>query len=219
MLCANQGAGKSHLIKYLVYMNRHAFDIPLIFSNTGFIDSNFDYIDHRLVHLEYDPYILEEYKRIFREHIEARTKNPSLKQLTGLVIFDDCITGPQWNDPELKSLITQVRHFNVVVILSTQYPKAVPPIFRSNTWGSFMFYMPTESSIKGLYENYGQMFENYKSWKTWYLTATTPKYHFVYCDVMCDSRDLNDRYKVMICPPKIPDFKLSTKYLPEISPS
>ena len=202
MICGLQGGGKSHLIKYLMYENQDKFDVGIVFSNTAFVDSNFDYVDKRFQHLEYNAKVLKSFKDIFQKQIEAK------KPLRGFVIFDDCLEGPQWKCKELKSLITQVRHYNITVIISTQYPKAIPPLFRTNTWRAFMFFMGAEDAIKALWQNYGQMLGSYAEFKAEYIAATAEKHRFLTYDAKNGGTDVPSRYAVFHAPPEIPAFKV-----------
>ena len=169
MICGLQGGGKSHLIKYIMYQNRDKFDCGIVFTNTGFVDGNFDYVDKKFVHLEYSAAVLKNLKDIFKKRIEAK------RPLCGYVIFDDCLEGNPWKEKELRSLITQVRHYNITVIISTQHPTAIPPIFRTNTWQAFMFFMGTEDAMKALHKNYGQMIGTFADFKRDYATAEKHK--------------------------------------------
>lgn len=205
MVCGLQGGGKSHLIKYIMYRNRSKFDLGIVFTNTGFVDGNFDYIDKRFVHLEYSAGALANMKKIFQKRIEDK------KPLCGFVIFDDCLEGSQWKEKELRSLITQVRHYNITVIISTQHPTAIPPLFRTNTFQAFMFFMGSEDAMKSLWRNYGQMFGSYAEFKESYTAATGNKHQFLGYNAQNGGVSIDSRYKVMICPKDIPEFRIGAK--------
>jgi hypothetical protein len=200
LVCGLQGGGKSHLLRYIVCKNKKKFDVALVFSNTGFVDGNFDYVDRRFVHHEYSEDILRNFKDIFQKQIEAG-KHPS-----GLIVFDDCISGKQWRSPELVSLVTQVRHYGVTVLLSTQYPKAIPPLFHTNSFKTFMFFLGSKSAIQALYEYYGQLIGSFEEWKAFYTNATTPKYHCLVYDARNGSQERASRYQVVMAPKDIPRF-------------
>lgn len=202
VICGLQGGGKSHLIRYMMSEMRDKFDCGVVFSNTGFSEGNFEYVDKRFVHLEYQPQVLKNLKDIFRKRIEAG------RPLSGFVIFDDCLEGGQWKEPELRSLITQVRHYNITIIISTQYPKAIPPLFRTNTWQAFMFAMPTEDAMKAMWSNFGQMFGSYPEFKQFLLQATSTRHQFIAYNAREGPPDPRGRYQVMIAPKNIPKFTL-----------
>ena len=207
MICGLQGGGKSHLLKYIMSENQDKFDVGIIFTNTAFVDGNFDYVDKRFVHLEYNSKILANFKEIFKQQIEK--KRPKC----GFVVFDDCLEGPQWKDAELRSLVTQVRHYNITVLISTQHPTAIPPIFRTNTWAAFMFFMGTEDAMKALHKNYGQMLGTFNDFKDTFTAATAEKHQFLAYDARNGGQNPESRYKVMIAPKDIPKFMVGDKLL------
>ena len=64
LINAPQGSGKSHLIRYIMYMNRKKFDYGIVFTNTLFEDDSFDYVNKKYVHPEYDPNALTSLMKI-----------------------------------------------------------------------------------------------------------------------------------------------------------
>lgn len=200
MICGLQGGGKSHLIRYMMRECRDRFDFGIVFSNTGFVEGNFDYISRPFVHLQYSSGVLHNFKKLLEGQIEAG------KPRRAFVIFDDCITGPQWKCPELVSLVTQVRHYGVTIFISTQYPKAITPLVRTNTWLAIMFAFSTEDSLKALWSNYGQHYGSYQEFKQYFLAATGKRHQFVVYNAREGGDDSRDRYRVMICPKTIPEF-------------
>ncbi len=202
MICGLQGGGKSHLIRYIMYQNRARFDCGIVFTNTGFVDGNFDYVDKRFVHLQYNEQVLKNLKEIFKKQIESG-KHPR-----GYVIFDDCISGKQWRSPELISLVTQVRHYNITVIISTQYPKAILPMYHANTFKVLMFHMASKAAMMALYEAYGQMLGTFEEFKAFYIAATSPKYQFLVYDARNGGATIESRYLVAKAPQTIPKFSV-----------
>lgn len=202
MLYGLQGGGKSHMIRYIAYDNRKKFDCVLAFSNTGFVDGNLDFIDPRFVHREYNEAALQKFKNKFEAAI-AEGKKPC-----GLVIFDDCVTGKQWRSPVLTSLITQVRHYNITVVISTQWPKAILPVYRDNAFKVFMFHMSGKLAINALYENHGQMLDTFEMWKKFFIEATSEKYMALVYDPRNGGRTLDERYECITAPRDIPKFTL-----------
>ncbi len=199
MICGLQGTGKSHLIKYLICKNREKFDVGLVFSSTGNYEGNFDYIDKRFVHRGYNEAKLRALMKILDE------KNKVEKNLLSFVIFDDCLDSKQWRSPTLIELATTLRHRNIFLIISTQYPKAIPPVFRTNTFQAAMFHMDGEPAIRGLYEAYGQMM-SFDDFKRLYIYYTSEPYHFIVYNLVNSGRTIPERYKQVSLPKEIPKF-------------
>lgn len=205
VICGLQGGGKSWLIKYMMACVGDTFDVVLVFSNTAFAEGNFDYIaDPDYVHREYKEDVLRGMMDIFEEQITAG------RPLKGCVIFDDCITGKQWMSEALVSLVTQVRHYNITLILSTQYPKYIRPIFHTNAFRVFMFNMGSLIALKALWEAYGQLF-SFDEFKAYFMEATGPKHQFLSYDMKNGATSIEGRYRVLLCPAEIPKFKVGVK--------
>ncbi len=201
LIVGAQGLGKSHLIRYLMNKMRKKFDYGLVFTNTFFDDNPFDYIDAEYVHPEYDEDKLQNLMDIQAKLIEKGVKK------NAFVIFDDCIDDPnQFNSPVLKRLCTQLRHYNITVIFSTQYCNALPSRMRTNAMSVFMFYTDTKNNLEALYNSFGQSFETYNDFKS-FLLSHTGNYKFIYFNKM-KSNNQKDNYIVMKCPPKINKFKI-----------
>lgn len=201
IIIASQGSGKSHLIKYLMYKLRKNFDYGLVFSNTFFDDDPFPYIeDKTLIHPEYNEEVLENLMKI-----QAKVG----KRKSAYVIFDDCIDDPEeFKSPVLKKLSTQLRHYNITIIFTTQYCNALPPRMRSNAMNIFMFHTDNKNSLEALYNSFGQAFESYNEFKKYIMDKTSVKYNFIYYNKMLNDNSLENNYKVYRCPAKIPSFKI-----------
>lgn len=200
-----QGGGKSHLIKYIMYRNRNQFDFGIVFSNTGFASGNFNYLNKRFVHLQYDEAVLANFKKLIEEQIK-KGKKPCT-----FVVFDDCLDRKNWYSQELISLATQVRHYNTLVIISTQYPQQIMPIFRENSFHTYMFHMNSKCAIRALFDSFGQMFDSYDDFKTYFLKATGERHQFLAYNARNGGTTIDDRYEVLVAPEKIPDFHIKFK--------
>ncbi len=203
MICGMQGGGKSHLIRYIMREQRERFHIGLVFTNTGFSSANFDYINKDFIHPEYDEEVLIQFKKLF-EGLIKKGKKPS-----GFIIFDDCLAGKQWNSVPLKNLVTQLRHYNILMIISTQYPQAIPPIFRTNAFQVIMFHMSGRRALQELYDSYGQMAaDSFEEFKRFFIQRTSAKYQFIIFQPLSGERDTDARYKTLMVPREIPKFTI-----------
>ena len=196
-----QGSGKSNLIKYLMSKNKDEFCYGLVFTNTSFDtsdQSSFDYISKRFVHSEYNEDILEGLMNIQAGLI----KQGIIKE--SFVIFDDCLDADVFNSRCFKRLSTQLRHYHITVILSTQYPHCIPPRTRSNCMSTVIFYTDTEVALKALHSSYGQKysFQEFRS----YVMNSTGNYNFIYYNKK--EKDNTKQYQVMKAPTTIKPFKV-----------
>jgi len=194
IISAPCGSGKSHLLRYLMYTLRNEFAYGLAFSNTGFIDSNLDYLPKRYVHAEYSARALKHYLRGQRRELRTRGSMP-----LGFVILDDCMYDKWINCKYFKRLCTQYRHYNTLVVISVQHLHRVPPDIRNQCMYCCMFRADNHRTLEALYQNFGMNFADLREFSR-YLTSNTGDYKFVFCDRGRGS------YSVMRAPGKIPEF-------------
>jgi len=187
-----------------MYKLRHTFDFGVIFCNTCFEPGSFEFMsDTDFIHDEYDEQVLSDLMNIQAEAI-ANGQNTH-----AFVIFDDAIDGEkQWNSSYLKKLCTQLRHYNITVIISTQHINAIPPRYRSNAMNIFMFGGGGRMQLESLFQSYGQQFDRYNDFKD-YVIENTGDYRFIYHNRYEKSLpNPKDNFHVMKCPNKIPRFKI-----------
>lgn len=200
-----QGIGKSTLIRFLMYKWRKKFDYGVVFCNTFFDKNNdsFDYMPPEFVHSEYNEAILENLMNIQAKLIEKGIKK------NAVVIFDDCLDDPnEFKSVALKKLSTQLRHYNITLIFSTQYSNAIPSRMRANTMNVFIFHTDNKNSLEALYNSYGQQFESYNEFKNYMLTKTG-NYKFIFFNKMkSNGKSIEDNFRIYRAPVKIPHFKI-----------
>lgn len=197
ILNGSQGAGKSHCIKYIMYQLRHTFKYGLVFTNTFFDDNPFSYIPNEFIHPEYDEDVLNNLMDIQKKLISDGIINEAF------VIFDDCLDDPnQFQSSALKRLTTQLRHYHITVIFSTQYANLLPPRMRTNAMAIIIFQTDTQVSLMALYNSYGQHFESFNHFRK-FLMKNIGNHKFVYYKKNC-----KNKYQVMLAPKNIPKFKI-----------
>ncbi len=124
------------------------------------------------------------------------------------VIFDDCIDDPdQFSCRELKRLTTQLRHYHITVIFSTQYVNQLPPRMRTNAMSVIIFQTDTEGSLRSLHQSYGQKFDSFQDFRK-YIMGNTGDYKFIYYNKSSSEKDINNLYQVLKAPKKIPRFHI-----------
>lgn len=194
------GHGKSHLIKYIMSKHRKQFDYGIVFTQTWFKEGNFDYVPEEYVHKDYDENILKNFM-----NIQSKLIKKGISKQT-FCILDDVLDTQTFNNKYFKRLITTLRHFQISVIISTQYCNSIPPIFRNNVMGTAIFKSDMNTQLRALFESYGMNFNNFNEFKN-YVMTNTGNYNFIWYDKKTNG-DIKDKYKVMRCPKKIPEFML-----------
>lgn len=201
-----QGSGKSRLIKSILYNKRKKFYCGLVFCQTDFsdMDNGYDYIPQGFVHPNYNEKVLKKFMNIQKKLVKDGTPKYSF------IVLDDCCTKNIWTSALFKSISVQLRHYKVLMILSVQFPNMIPPTWRSNAFGSFMFQTNQSNALKSLYESYGGAYGTYNEFKD-FLMKSTGDHRFVHFDSRSKASNPRDRYKVLKCP-EIPDFTMEYSY-------
>ncbi len=110
-----------------MYQLRKKFAFGIVFTNTFFDDNPFDYLPIKYIHPSYDENSLEKLMNIQ----EKLVKKNKIKK--SFVIFDDCLDDEgEFQSRALKRLSTQLRHYHITLIMSTQYTNLLPARMRTN---------------------------------------------------------------------------------------
>ena len=182
-------SGKSTAIEYILHKYRKKIDYCIVFCNTCFTGKSFNFIPEKFVHNEYKEEVLINAMGIQSELVKQRiTKNL-------MIVFDDCLFDKQFTSPSFKKLITMYRHFNISILLSTQFPNVLPPIFRANAFQVLIFQNTTHRAIQALYESYGQTFDTFNEFKS-FMNKNTNNYQFIYINNREQENTIEKKYKV-----------------------
>ena len=192
-----QRSGKSQLISYIMYCNRKNFQYGISFSGTSFDPENLSYIPEKYKYMQYNETKLHNLMKIQQSF-------PKEERPLAFVIFDDCINDKkQWNSKILLDLLTQLYHYNIVCIISTQYINKIPALLRENARLICIFKTDTLRSLEAAYESYGQNYDTFKEFKN-FLLESTGDYKFI----VRDNKDASN-FQIMRAPKKIPSFTLN----------
>lgn len=199
-----QGSGKSSLIKYLMRMNKRKFDYGIVFTNTSFDrddKASFNYIPKGFVHSEFSEDILIALMNKQKDLIKNRIKKEAF------VILDDCLDRDMFNSKWFQRLATQLRHYHITAIISTQYPNALPPKYRTNCMSTVIFRTNTNVALKALWESYGQYYK-FNEFRE-LVMKSTGNYQFLYYNKK--ESDPTKQYQCMKAPSVIKPFKMKYK--------
>ncbi len=196
-----QGSGKSHFITYMMRENMlsdNKFDYGIVFSNTSWENSAWNFLPGEYVYEEYNEKVLENLVKLQKKNL-ANDINTF-----AFVIFDDALDDKhQFTSVVLKKLSVQLRHYNISLIISSQYPHLIPPRIRANTMYAIFFDIGSGvRELEALYNAYGQRFKNYADFKEFYY-KNIDDHKFIMYD-----KDI-DKYCTYRCPEKIPEFSFT----------
>ena len=193
--------GKTYCTRWMILKNsvdNKIFKYGIVFTRTGKWNHDYDYIPEKYVYEDYDPDILQ----MYLEGIKKQKKiEPSF------IIFDDIQGLLSAHDPILNSLVACHRHFKISLFFCFQYiyGHGSFPVLRECTSVAVLFNSKGDRTLRALYENFGQLFDDFKSFKEYFLSLTSEQYVAMLYKQDLDSVDEN--YMYFKCPPNMDKFK------------
>lgn len=203
ILNGKPGSGKSHLMKYVFYINRDKFRLGLAVSGTYHDPANLDFVpalpEYRMT--RYDG------SRV-RWLLNEQAKIPKEVRKPAYFIADDYISDRNmWEDQAFQDMCTQCRHFDIFVCINTQYINKVPPLFRESAFQTAIFKQDTKRSIDAAYESYGNGFDTVNDFKR-FNKQQLASYEFLFIDKFHPEGNTEDSRQIFQSPEHIPSFKL-----------
>lgn len=151
----------SFLVRDIFY---HHKNIPkgVIFSGTEEASPFFsDFIPDTFIHSEYDPSIIEsilvsQKKKIREAKAAGKSESGKAPENNMFIVLDDLLhDAQQWKrEKTIKNIFFNGRHYNLLFILTMQYPLGITPELRSNIDYVFIFNEPSVKNRKKIYEDY-----------------------------------------------------------------
>lgn len=175
MFCANpsicmiakRGSGKSWVTRSIInYFSKYPGGI--IFSKTDRMNSFYgNFFPELYIHYEYSSETIGGILKRQVDMIEkARAKAKMGKKVDPRIFFvmDDCLSDKKLfcNDSNLKEIMYNGRHYQIMYILVMQYPIGVPPDMRGNFDYIFLLAEDKKINLKKIYENYASIFPSLK---------------------------------------------------------
>lgn len=204
MLIGPSRAGKSHFLKSYIIdkcVNRKYFQFGLACLGTYFTDG-YDYLPEKAIMKGYDEEMLEEYITGLQNHEKETGEKPA----PNFLVLDDVMGLLTDQSSFFTFLATTYRHTNTTIIIGIQFANKLNTVLKSNTSIAVMFNGKTERYIKGLYQSFGQLFDNEKEFKKYYINHTKERYTAIVFDE--SENELENNYKVVKAPAKLPPVKL-----------
>lgn len=160
--------GKSFLLRDVLYYHQN-LPIGTVISGTESANKYFsDFVPSLFIHDDYSPQIIENvYKRqklVKDKYIkDIEKKGKSNIDPRAFLVLDDLMFDDTWiRDHNVKRMFFNGRHYNLMFLITMQYPLGIPPNLRTNV--DFVFIL-RENYIKNrkiIYENYAGMFPTFE---------------------------------------------------------
>jgi hypothetical protein len=168
VMLGKRDTGKSFLVRDLLYYHR---DIPIgtVVSATECANKFYSHmVPSIFIHEKPDPDIVANamkrqdklHRRIRRELAKSNRCDIDPR---AFLILDDCLAeGRRWIRHEaVQSAFLNGRHFNLLFVVTLQYPMGLPPMLRGNIDYVFVLRDNLISNRKRIYENYCGMFPSF----------------------------------------------------------
>lgn len=162
--------GKSTAVRWFILKNsvdNKIFKYGIVFSRTGKMSKDYNYIPEDYVYEHYDPLVLNQ----FIDGISKLDDKPPC-----FCIFDDQQGLLNRNDPTLLNFISIHRHLKCTIFFNFQYLYGSMPTLRECTTIAILFNSKGHRTIEGLYLCFGQLFNSMEEFKQYFLALTSEKY-------------------------------------------
>jgi hypothetical protein len=210
--------GKSICVKDLLY---HKADFPVgkVMSGTESANKFYsEFIPSNLILYDWSEVGCDKFVK--RQKIITGKKctdpNYAMCDPRGFYVLDDLMYDTSWiKYITIKKLFMTGRHYNILFIITMQYPLGIPPALRTNIDYVFIFRENIEANRKRIFDNFAGMFPHYQV-----FCETMDKYTENYgCIVIhngAQSNNINDQvfhYKAKIHTP----FKMCDNMIWELN--
>lgn len=190
--------GKSWSLRNLLW---HHQDLPIatIISTTEPANRFFgDIVPSIFIHDNITPSLLENVvkrQKIIKKKMEKEIKRTGHSNIDprALLVMDDCLYDKSWiNNPNIREIFMNGRHWKIFFLLTMQYPLGIPPVLRANIDFVFIGRENNVNNRKRLYENYASMFPTFEIFCS-VMDQCTENYEFLVVQVNSESNKLQDQ--------------------------
>jgi hypothetical protein len=129
------------------------------------------------IHYEYKSEIIE--KLLFRQEKIIEKMKEKKRQGKNLdprsyILMDDCLAskGTWMRDQPITTLLFNGRHYEIMYILTMQFPLGITPELRCNFDYIFLLAEDTHSNLKRIYDHYAGMFPTFDSFRQVFTVLT-----------------------------------------------
>ena len=218
-----RGAGKSFIIKDLLYNHR---DIPIgtVISPTESANTFFsNHIPSVLIHDEYTPELMNNVVSRQRLMMKKVNKDISIYGKSDIdprafLIMDDCLYDSTWTkDPNIRYIFQNGRHVKLLFVLTMQYPLGIGPNLRTNIDFVFILRETDYSNRKRIFENYAGCIGSFELFNK-LLDSMTENYECMVIAKSVRSNKLEDQIYWFKAPER-PTFTLGSRKIWQLNNS
>ena len=161
VMIGKRETGKSFLVKDLLFTHR---DLPIgtVISPTENANKFFGHVVPPLfIHDEYTSSVVGNVVKRQRQIMKKVNQHAGIDPRSFLIL-DDCMYDESWTkDKNIRLLFMNGRHYNIMFIITMQYPLGIPPSLRTQIDYTFILRENLINNRKRIYENYAGMFPTF----------------------------------------------------------
>ena len=183
LLIAPPGSGKTSLIRFEIFKGAQKKTYNFVFIFTSTPDDYNDIINSDYIYTRFSEDSLARIMKFQKDNPGCRI----------LLIFDDMVGAMNFNSDLINQLVTQYRHYNLGVVIATQYCKKIPPTTRESCTKAFILGLNSRDAFKACFESFGQVFQKLNVFQN-YIEKNTMNHNFIVIDNK--TRDPNLRFTI-----------------------
>ena len=181
VMIAKRASGKSWVCRSIL---KHFKDIPvgiIIAPTEKMATPPFysDFFPDSYIHYEYKSETIE--KLLVRQDImiekkiDRQSEGKELVDPRGFILMDDCLSkkGSWMKDQPIMELLFNGRHYQLMYMLTMQFPLGITPELRCNFDYIFLLKDDFYSNLKRLYDHYAGMFPTFDSFRLVFKELTS----------------------------------------------
>jgi hypothetical protein len=177
-MIAKRGSGKSWICRDILFIKK---SIPggVIIAPTEKLNSFYEtHFPHSFIHHKYDTAIVS---RIFQRQSNIKKLNKDRLaagkkpiDTRAFLLMDDCLSskGAWLKDSNILEIFMNGRHYDLMYMLTMQFPLGIPPELRSNFDYIFILGEDFISNQKRIYEHYAGMFPTFELFQKCFMNIT-----------------------------------------------
>lgn len=171
VMIAKRRSGKSWVCRSIMYYFR-TIPVGIVICKTERMDPFYkEFIPDTFIYYDYQSEIIEKLldrqTMIKEKSDERKAKGKRELDTRAFIIMDDCLSqkGAWMRDKRVYELLFEGRHYDIMYILTMQFPLGITPELRNNFDYIFLLAEDFQSNLKRIYDHYAGMFHTFESFK------------------------------------------------------
>ena len=188
-IIGKRNTGKSEVIRSLLYYN-NTIPCGIVISPTETGNKFYsEFSPDSFIHHQFDPELME---RVMKRQRKRVTKNGKIQSNNFFVILDDCMYESKeiCGNKQIKEIFRNGRHFQITIIVTTQYVMDLPVALRSNVDYVFCMRENNVANIERLYRSFFGIFQTKQSFSEAF-SVVTENYGSIVCDNLSRSNRID----------------------------